>query len=203
MRPPEMRPGGCTSRMIDSAVTDLPLPDSPTRPSVSPGRISKLTSSTAGAGPSGVSKTVVRCSTASSASGCRRSRSVGAGSARLQSSVGFMPWRSLETHRRRRAARRRSRRQSRSLRRQRRSAARGCRRRVRHASRRRSPCCQVAASRFARQRRARVRFAAARPRWSTWKRGTPPRALCRRNRFTPTTIASPRSMASCARYADS
>ena len=43
-----MRPGGCTSRMIDSAVTDLPLPDSPTRPSVSPARISKLTSSTAG-----------------------------------------------------------------------------------------------------------------------------------------------------------
>ena len=32
-----IRPGGCTSRMIDSAVTDLPLPDSPTRPSVSPG----------------------------------------------------------------------------------------------------------------------------------------------------------------------
>ena len=48
-----MRPGGCTSRMIDSAVTDLPLPDSPTRPSVSPARISKLTSSTAGTGPVG------------------------------------------------------------------------------------------------------------------------------------------------------
>ena len=30
-------PGGCTRRMIDSAVTDLPLPDSPTRHSVSPG----------------------------------------------------------------------------------------------------------------------------------------------------------------------
>ena len=51
------RPGGCTSRMIDSAVTDLPLPDSPTRPSVSPARISKLTSSTAGARPVGRSKT--------------------------------------------------------------------------------------------------------------------------------------------------
>ena len=61
MLPPAMRPGGCTSRMIDSAVTDLPLPDSPTSPSVSPARISKLTSSTAGAGPPGRSKTVVRC----------------------------------------------------------------------------------------------------------------------------------------------
>ena len=46
--PPAMRPGGCTSRMIDSAVTDFPLPDSPTRPSVSPSPTSKLTSSTAG-----------------------------------------------------------------------------------------------------------------------------------------------------------
>ena len=35
--PPLIRPGGCTSRRIDSAVTDLPLPDSPTMPSVSPG----------------------------------------------------------------------------------------------------------------------------------------------------------------------
>ena len=46
--------------MIESAVTDLPLPDSPTSPSVSPARISKLTSSTAGTGPDGRSKTVVR-----------------------------------------------------------------------------------------------------------------------------------------------
>src|SRR5258708_18723696 len=53
--------------MIDSAATDLPLPDSPTRPSVSPARISKLTSSTAGTGPRAVSNTVVRCSTRSSA----------------------------------------------------------------------------------------------------------------------------------------
>ena len=36
--PPTMRPGGVgTSRMIDSAVTLLPQPDSPTTPSVSPG----------------------------------------------------------------------------------------------------------------------------------------------------------------------
>src|SRR3978361_643410 len=37
--PPTMRPGGvATSRMIDSAVTLLPQPDSPTTPSVSPRR---------------------------------------------------------------------------------------------------------------------------------------------------------------------
>src|SRR6476620_4906050 len=51
--------------MIDMAVTDLPLPDSPTRPRVSPGRISKLTSSTAAIDPPGRSNTVVRWSTAS------------------------------------------------------------------------------------------------------------------------------------------
>ena len=43
-----MRPGGLgTSRMIDSDVTDLPQPDSPTMPSVSPGARVKLTPSTA------------------------------------------------------------------------------------------------------------------------------------------------------------
>src|SRR5262245_4102458 len=67
MLPREMRPGGWTRRMIDSAVTDLPLPDSPTRPSVSPARMSKLMSLTAGTGPWSESKTVVRCSTVSSA----------------------------------------------------------------------------------------------------------------------------------------
>src|SRR5438132_3907909 len=63
MLPPTMRPGGCTRRMIDNAVTDFPLPDSPTSPSVSPLRISKLTSSTAGSAPDRRSNTVVRCST--------------------------------------------------------------------------------------------------------------------------------------------
>src|SRR5207253_8323384 len=53
--------------MIESAVTDLPQPDSPTSPRVSPFRISTLTSSTAWAGPEARSKTVVRCSTVSSA----------------------------------------------------------------------------------------------------------------------------------------
>ena len=38
-----MRPGGCgTRRMIDSAVTLLPQPDSPTRPRVSPRPTVKL-----------------------------------------------------------------------------------------------------------------------------------------------------------------
>ena len=41
------RPGARSSRTIDSAVTDLPLPDSPTSPSVSPAAMSKLTPSTA------------------------------------------------------------------------------------------------------------------------------------------------------------
>src|SRR3954451_267286 len=65
-RPLAIRPGRCTSRRMDSAVTDLPLPDSPTRPSVSPASTWKLTSITAGAGPPGRSKTVVRRSTESS-----------------------------------------------------------------------------------------------------------------------------------------
>ena len=46
--PPTMRPAGRgTKRMIDSAVTDLPDPDSPTIPSVSPRRRWMLSPSTA------------------------------------------------------------------------------------------------------------------------------------------------------------
>src|SRR5262249_38165541 len=67
IRPPAIRPGGCTRRRIDSAVTDFPLPYSPTRQSVSPASTWKLTSETAAAGPAGRSNTVVRCSTLSSA----------------------------------------------------------------------------------------------------------------------------------------
>ena len=62
-----MRPGGSTSRMIEKAVSDLPLPDSPTSPSVSPARIEKLTSITAGTKRPSTSKPVVRCSTSRSA----------------------------------------------------------------------------------------------------------------------------------------
>src|SRR4051812_36898801 len=49
--------------MIDSAVSDLPLPDSPTRHKVSPASIWKLTSITAGMNRPLMSKPVVRCST--------------------------------------------------------------------------------------------------------------------------------------------
>src|SRR3954464_9785913 len=49
--------------MIDSAVSDLPLPDSPTRHKVSPASIWKLTSITAGMNRPFISKPVVRCST--------------------------------------------------------------------------------------------------------------------------------------------
>ena len=47
MRPPTMRAGGSTSRMIEWPVIDLPEPDSPSRPSTSPRPSMKLTSSTA------------------------------------------------------------------------------------------------------------------------------------------------------------
>src|SRR5262245_16758459 len=52
--------------MIESAVTDLPLPDSPTRHSVSPALSSKLTSITAGTNRPRTSKPVVRFATESS-----------------------------------------------------------------------------------------------------------------------------------------
>ena len=44
------------------AVTDLPQPDSPTRPTVSPGKMSRDTSVTAREGPRSVSKPMLRCS---------------------------------------------------------------------------------------------------------------------------------------------
>src|SRR5919201_5571165 len=50
--PPSMRPGGCgTSRMMESAVTLLPQPDSPTMPSVRPRARLKSTPSTARTSP--------------------------------------------------------------------------------------------------------------------------------------------------------
>ena len=53
--------------MIESAVTDLPQPDSPTIPSVLPFSTAKLTPSTARTTPSRVKKCVRRSSTSSSA----------------------------------------------------------------------------------------------------------------------------------------
>src|SRR5688500_9286596 len=63
MAPCSTRPGGCTSPRIENAVSDLPLPDSPTSDSVSPLRSWKLTSMTAGTKRPAISKPVVRCST--------------------------------------------------------------------------------------------------------------------------------------------
>ena len=62
--PPTMWPGGeGITRIIDSAVTDLPQPDSPTIPSVSPRLSEKLTPSTAFVVPHRVTKCVVRSRT--------------------------------------------------------------------------------------------------------------------------------------------
>src|SRR6266851_4000432 len=59
-RPPTTRPGGGISRIRLSAVTDLPLPDSPTMPSVSPALSSNETPSTAFTTPSGVENCVAK-----------------------------------------------------------------------------------------------------------------------------------------------
>ena len=68
-RPRAMRPGGGTSRMIDSAVTLLPQPDSPTSPSTSPRASAKLRPSTARSSPASVVKRVSSASTRSRARG--------------------------------------------------------------------------------------------------------------------------------------
>jgi hypothetical protein len=61
MLPLAMRPGGdATSRMIDSAVTDLPQPDSPTTPSVVPRGTANETPSTARTVPRSVRNSVTR-----------------------------------------------------------------------------------------------------------------------------------------------
>ena len=52
--PPTMRPGGETSRIIESEVTLLPQPDSPTKPTVCPRLIVRSMPSTAGTTPSDV-----------------------------------------------------------------------------------------------------------------------------------------------------
>src|SRR3954447_24199903 len=67
--PPAMRPGGCGTRpMIDSAVTLLPEPDSPTMPSVRPRSRRKSTPSTARTSPRSPSKAVRSPRTSSRAS---------------------------------------------------------------------------------------------------------------------------------------
>ncbi len=70
IEPPTMRPvSGAISRRIDSAVTDLPQPDSPTMPSVSPAARSKEMPSTARTMPSAVKKWVSRSRTCSRVTG--------------------------------------------------------------------------------------------------------------------------------------
>src|SRR5438105_2723149 len=66
MLPPTSLPGSGTRRRIDSAVTDFPLPDSPTMPRVSPWLTWKLIPSTAFTLPEDVKKCVLRSSTWSS-----------------------------------------------------------------------------------------------------------------------------------------
>src|SRR5215467_7722795 len=61
--PPTTRPGGETSRMIESAVTDFPQPDSPTRLKVSPRSSVNETSSTERTSPRLVEKNVFRLRT--------------------------------------------------------------------------------------------------------------------------------------------
>src|SRR5262245_45382418 len=61
--PPTYRPCGVTSRIIESAVTDLPQPDSPTRLNVSPRSSVKETSSTERTSPRLVEKNVFRLRT--------------------------------------------------------------------------------------------------------------------------------------------
>ena len=56
IEPDTTRPGGCTRPMIESDVTDLPQPDSPTIPSTDPSSTSNETPSTACTSPSRVLK---------------------------------------------------------------------------------------------------------------------------------------------------
>ena len=67
--PQMMRPGGhVMRRMMESALTDLPQPDSPTTATVSPGFTSKVMPSTALTTPSEVKKCVLRSWTSRSCS---------------------------------------------------------------------------------------------------------------------------------------
>ena len=61
--PSVTRPGCGISRMIARAVSDLPEPDSPTRPTRSPAPIARETSRTTSPVPSLAGKATVRCST--------------------------------------------------------------------------------------------------------------------------------------------
>src|SRR4051812_1990583 len=62
---PRARACGMSSRMMESAVTDFPEPDSPTSPSASPSAMSKATSRTAGVQPAALGKSTFRSLTES------------------------------------------------------------------------------------------------------------------------------------------
>src|SRR6185437_12446517 len=66
MRPPAMKPGGSSRRMMAAPVSDLPAPDSPTTPSTSPAPIDSEIPSTAVMVPRRVAKATRRSSTSSS-----------------------------------------------------------------------------------------------------------------------------------------
>src|SRR2546421_4993863 len=83
MRPAAISPGCSTSRMMLSAVTLLPHPDSPTRPMIWPGRMANETPSTARASPLRVRKCVVSASTLSRGEG-----DLGVADTRIQEGIG-------------------------------------------------------------------------------------------------------------------
>ena len=58
--PPAIRPGGSSSPITAVPVSDLPAPDSPTTPRISPGAMSKETPSSAVSGPLRPSNTTLR-----------------------------------------------------------------------------------------------------------------------------------------------
>src|SRR5437764_2769993 len=69
IEPATMRPGASTRPRMEQAVTDLPDPDSPTRPRTSPPATAALTPSTALMTPARVKKCVRRFSMASTGAG--------------------------------------------------------------------------------------------------------------------------------------
>src|SRR2546421_5154003 len=83
MRPAAISPGCSINRMMLSAVTLLPHPDSPTRPMIWPGWIVKDTPSTARASPLRVRKCVVRPSMRSKGEG-----NLGVADTRIQEGIG-------------------------------------------------------------------------------------------------------------------
>ena len=100
--PAAMRPGGGTSRITDSASTDLPQPDSPTMPSVRPRSTEMSTPSTATTSPPAVRNTVRRPETANSAPSPLAGEGCGRGGSPLPPTANCSERRSCSAERRRR-----------------------------------------------------------------------------------------------------